>query len=91
MRNALFFSLLFALLSVNTPIRAAEPLSWSLVQTTARDPNHFTQGLVYADQTLFESTGRYGQSAVLPTMPPHSRNKKSTRFLPISLVKGSLF
>jgi len=64
MRNALFFSLLLATLSVSTRAQAAEQLPWALAQTTAREANHSTQGLVYAEQTLFESTGRYGQSAV---------------------------
>jgi glutaminyl-peptide cyclotransferase len=64
MRNALLFLLLLALLPTSTPTLAAEKLSWSLLTITPREENHFTQGLVYAKQQLFESTGRYGQSAV---------------------------
>jgi glutamine cyclotransferase len=65
MRNALFFLLLLTLLPTSMPALAAEKLSWSLLTTTPRADNHFTQGLVYAKQQLFESTGRYGQSAVI--------------------------
>lgn len=65
MRSALFSLLLFTLITTSAPTHAAEQLSWSLVQTTPRALNHFTQGLVYTNQQLFESTGRYGQSAVI--------------------------
>lgn len=40
-------------------------LDWQLLRTISRAPNHFTQGLVYADQQLFESTGRFGQSQII--------------------------
>lgn len=40
-------------------------LSWQLLNSTTRAPDHFTQGLVYADQQLFESTGHYGQSRLI--------------------------
>ncbi|HRF87814.1 MAG: glutaminyl-peptide cyclotransferase [Cellvibrionales bacterium] len=65
MRSALFSLLLLTLITTSAPTHAAKQQSWSLVQTTPRAPNHFTQGLVYANQQLFESTGRYGQSAVI--------------------------
>ena len=40
-------------------------LPWQLLNSTARAPDHFTQGLVYANQQLFESTGHYGQSRLI--------------------------
>lgn len=47
-------------------VRAEVPtLSWQLLRTVPRPPNHFTQGLVYAGPQLFESTGHYGQSRLI--------------------------
>jgi glutaminyl-peptide cyclotransferase len=43
----------------------APTLQWTLVRSIPRLPGHFTQGLVYADNQLFESTGRYGQSRLI--------------------------
>lgn len=39
-------------------------LPWKLVRSIPKPENHFTQGLVYTDKQLFESTGRYGQSTL---------------------------
>ena len=43
----------------------AENLPWEVVASKPHDPNLFTQGLVFVDDTLAESTGLYGQSRVL--------------------------
>lgn len=48
-----------------TSAQAAQERSWQLLQTVPRLPNHFTQGLAYAGDTLFESTGRQGQSRLV--------------------------
>lgn len=46
--------------------RADTPtLQWTLLRSIPRLPDHFTQGLVYGDNQLFESTGRYGQSRLI--------------------------
>lgn len=65
MRSAVFFLLFIALLPCNVFAQSTTPLTWSLLRTIPREPEHFTQGLVYVDQQLFESTGRYGQSTVI--------------------------
>jgi glutamine cyclotransferase len=39
-------------------------IGYSVVATYPHDPNAFTQGLVYAGGTLYESTGLYGRSSV---------------------------
>lgn len=43
----------------------APTLQWELLRSIPRLPDHFTQGLVYADNQLFESTGKYGQSRLV--------------------------
>lgn len=45
---------------------AAAPVSfdYQVVNVYPHDPDAFTQGLVFQDGVLFESTGRYGQSAL---------------------------
>lgn len=40
-------------------------LQWELLRSIPRLPDHFTQGLVYADNQLFESTGHYGRSRLV--------------------------
>ncbi|HQQ62020.1 MAG TPA: glutaminyl-peptide cyclotransferase [Pseudomonadales bacterium] len=43
--------------------RADVPLlQWQLLRTMPREPEHFTEGLVFAGGQLFESTGGVGQS-----------------------------
>lgn len=39
-------------------------LSYSLLAEQPREAHHFTQGLVYDQDFLYESTGKYGQSAL---------------------------
>lgn len=56
----LLLCLLAQTVTADTPV-----LPWQLVRSIPRPPAHFTQGLVYADQQLFESTGRYGQSRLI--------------------------
>ncbi|HSC75868.1 MAG TPA: glutaminyl-peptide cyclotransferase [Pseudomonadales bacterium] len=56
----LFLCLLAAVTHAETPV-----LPWQLLRSIPRLPNHFTQGLVYADGQLFESTGHYGQSRLI--------------------------
>ena len=40
----------------------AEPPAWVVMAQFPHDPNAYTQGLVWSDGVLFESTGRYGYS-----------------------------
>ncbi len=40
------------------------PLKFEVIAVYAHDPDAFTQGLVWADGTLYESTGLYGHSTV---------------------------
>jgi len=42
----------------------AERFSFEVLNTYPHDPNAFTQGLVYEDGFLWESTGRRGQSSI---------------------------
>jgi glutamine cyclotransferase len=43
---------------------AQAPISYDVVATFAHDASAFTQGLAYANGTLYESSGQYGHSAV---------------------------
>ncbi len=62
----LYLSILTVLCFLVQTTHADTPvLPWKLLNSTARAPDHFTQGLVYADQQLFESTGHYGQSRLI--------------------------
>ena len=40
-------------------------LDYQILQTYDHDPEAYTQGLVFHDGYLFESTGRYGESTPL--------------------------
>ncbi|QLA19265.1 glutaminyl-peptide cyclotransferase [Desulfolutivibrio sulfoxidireducens] len=45
--------------------RAGAPvIGWRVAAVHPHDPGAFTQGLVFRDGALFESTGRYGQSSL---------------------------
>ncbi|KAM7272414.1 hypothetical protein ACFE04_027077 [Oxalis oulophora] len=56
---------LITVLTVSTNFTSASVFSVEVVNQFPHDPNAFTQGLVYAgNDTLFESTGQYGQSSV---------------------------
>ncbi len=67
--KAILFVLVIALAAVGTTTpaaqrRAAPVLGFKVVATFPHDPNAFTQGLVYADGELYESTGLHGESTV---------------------------
>jgi glutamine cyclotransferase len=54
-----------ALLAVATVgVAAAPQCTYRVINTYPHDPNAFTQGLVYADGRLYESTGLYGSSSL---------------------------
>lgn len=46
------------------PVAAVRQYSYEVVKSYPHSPEDFTQGLVYADDRLYESTGLYGFSAV---------------------------
>ena len=47
-----------------TPPDSLPVIKPTVVHTFPHDPNAFTQGLVFADSILYESTGRYGESTL---------------------------
>src|ERR1700751_5122751 len=52
---------------LSLPIAAAEPIptdSYQVLRVYPHDPNAFTQGLLYADGHLYESTGLNGRSSI---------------------------
>lgn len=57
-------SLLFAVLSIPSRAAAQQPATYRVVHTYPHDPDAFTQGLVYVDGYLYESTGRNGKSSI---------------------------
>ena len=46
------------------PLPATPVLRYELVREYPHDPQAFTQGLVFSDGVLYESTGQYGQSSL---------------------------
>lgn len=62
-------SLLLVLLCVSPWLSAAD-FSWQLLERYPHPPERFTQGLVVANQRLYESSGRYGQSFVASNALP---------------------
>ncbi len=56
------FFLLPLPLSLNA--QTVPTLAWTFLRSQPRASEHFTQGLVYAESQLFESTGKYEHSAV---------------------------
>lgn len=49
----------------NSPARAALPVeTYEIVKTYPHDPEAFTQGLIFHDGVLYESTGEYGESSI---------------------------
>ncbi len=47
----------------------SQPLSYTLIAQHPHNARDFTQGLVFAGDTLVESTGRYGHSALISHAP----------------------
>lgn len=48
----------------NTPPAAVQSAGYEVVNTFRHDPQAFTQGLVFQDGFLYESTGQYGESTL---------------------------
>ncbi len=46
------------------PLVSGPPDSYQVVHVYPHDPNAFTQGLIYVDGHLYESTGLYGRSSI---------------------------
>lgn len=46
------------------PDRAPQKLHYNIVKVYTHDPKAYTQGLVYQDGILYESTGQYGESGI---------------------------
>ncbi|MBL7048392.1 MAG: glutaminyl-peptide cyclotransferase [Nitrospira sp.] len=66
------YILITALLYLGMPfishaIEGSDYLQFKIINTYPHDPEAFTQGLVYEDGLLYESTGRYGYSSLRKT------------------------
>jgi glutaminyl-peptide cyclotransferase len=57
-----FFAALLLTLLALSPAQAET--RWSLVRSYPHDPKAFTQGLIWLDGALYETTGQYGQSSL---------------------------
>jgi glutamine cyclotransferase len=66
-------------------------LPWKLLNSTARPPDHFTQGLVYADKQLFESTGQYGKSRLIAYNAENLQIQKQISLRPDVFGEGLTF
>ena len=102
-RATLPWPLLIALLSVFTGCRARAPakgvptFGFEVVQRWPHDARAFTQGLVYRDGTLYESTGQQGESSLrevtLETGEVVRRHDLESRYFGegLALLGGRLF
>ena len=50
--------------AAQAPVRRAPVHGYEIVREYPHDPDAFTQGLLYRDGALFESTGQYGRSSL---------------------------
>lgn len=62
--RAVFLVLMVAPSGCRSDAPAPPPQGYQVVRTFPHDPGAYTQGLVFADSVLYESTGLYGQSDV---------------------------
>jgi glutaminyl-peptide cyclotransferase len=76
----------FALLACDAPVARATP---EIVFTLPHDSTAYTQGLVYHDRLLWESTGRLGEST-LRQVDPRSGRVLRSRALPDSVFGEGL-
>lgn len=56
--------LLLGWLALTAPLRAETDMGWELVATHPHDDRAFTQGLIFLDGHLYESTGHYRRSEI---------------------------
>lgn len=59
---------LFFIYSCDNPTSAVDkdgPGGFKIINTYPHNPESFTQGLIYHDGSIYESTGRYGKSSLL--------------------------
>lgn len=68
---------------------SAETLHYELVATYSHDVQAFTQGLLFHEGKLYESTGGYGRST-LRRVDPESGRAEEVRFLPDSIFGEGL-
>jgi glutamine cyclotransferase len=59
-----WFTCLLAISASTQPAVVAHADTYQIVHTYPHDPKAFTQGLIYVDGHLYESTGREGQSSI---------------------------
>lgn len=67
------------------PDRAPEKLRYKIVREYPHDPKAYTQGLVYEDGILYESTGQYGESGI------RKQEMKSGKILSALSIDNRLF
>lgn len=90
-------TLLISLLFAGCGGESHHPESYDVTDHLPHDPTAYTQGLVWADSVLFESTGQYGHSDVR-RVDLHSGRVLGSRPLPadrfgegLALLKGRLY
>jgi glutamine cyclotransferase len=80
----------------NEPSSPADPnaapvYTYRIINTFPHDPAAFTQGLVFADGFLYESTGRYGQSELRKTTLETAQVLKRYRLRDTYFAEGITF
>lgn len=86
---AVFFPA-FALFSLENLSFAAEPptLAYDVLRTLPHDEKHFTQGLVFRKNRLFESAGGYGRSGVHEKNPLNGKPLRTLKLPPDFFAEG---
>lgn len=95
---SLLMLLMFAVLAIVVPVTRAEPpvqmppgvqlLVPEILSVRPHDPNAFTQGLLLHDGSLYESTGRYGQSTLREVDPETGEVLRQHALVPSIFAEG---
>ena len=68
--------------AIITVARPVEQLVTQVVSVRPHDSTAFTEGLIYSDGKLYESTGRYGQSSLREVDPVTGQVEQQSRCPP---------
>lgn len=69
-------------------MRVSRPIEFRITRTIPHDPRRFTQGLLWHEGLLFESTGRYGESGLYALNPANGATLKARALPPDVFAEG---
>ena len=80
LRKLFFFLALMVASHVTTAFSEGKSLGYKILRTLPHNPQHFTQGLLYRQNRLYESAGGYGESALYEKDFAHGKVLREHRF-----------